>query len=312
MTRWELKRRSFLRALGVGAGMLPVLAETRHASAASGLGRLITVVKGNGTRAETFWPTGAGADGSLNGAVFPHVVAPLKDLREKLLFLDGITLRNWLKSEGNTTGDNGDAHHNWGNLLTGTLPGPATSSDGGCRLNAGGCHMGAGSASLDCFVGQALRKKDPSLAFDSLHLSLNADDLSTARRGSGMSCPSWFDKDVPNPPEPDVKTVFTKIFGGRQLSTGGVANEGLWRKRVRLLDFVGKDLERFAKNLGRDDRQAAEAHLTSVHRRQDELNRLLSSPPAMCKTPAAPTLDYLVKNEANVPGRSKLMMDMHR
>lgn len=105
--------------------------------------------------------------------MFPHVTAPLQDLRSKLLFLDGITLRNWLESEGNLTGDNGNADHNWGSLLTGALPGSVRSTDGGCLVNSGGCYMGAGSASLDCFIGKALRKNDPAIAFDSLHLALN-------------------------------------------------------------------------------------------------------------------------------------------
>ena len=118
-TRWELRRREFLRALGAGAALMPTLFETRAAAETAGArGHFITLVKGNGVRAETFWPAfsaagGRPASGSLTAAKLPHVTEPLEPWKDRLLFLDGLTLRNWLKAEGNTTGDNGDAHHNW-------------------------------------------------------------------------------------------------------------------------------------------------------------------------------------------------------
>lgn len=126
-----------------------------------------------------------------------------------------------------------------------------------------------------------------------------------------MSCASWFGNDMPNAPEPVAKVAFAKIFGGAQMNAGSsAANESVLRNRVRLLDFAGKDLERFMKNMGTEDREAAGVHLASVERRQQELNQLLLSSPATCSRPPEPTMDYVVKNETNVPARSKIMMDM--
>lgn len=313
--KWELGRRDLLKRLGLGAAMLPVLRETLEAQTAV-KGRLIVLVKGNGVRAETFWPTWAGArpaDGTLATATLPHVTAPLLPWKDKLQFLDGLTLRNWLRSEGNTTGDNGDAHHNWGSLLTGELPSDRLLTDGRCRLREqpAGCRMLAGAPSLDCFVGKQARTKEPSLAFDSLHAALNVDDLPTARKTNGFACPSWFDRDQPNPPEPDPKVFFQKVFGGSRMLPGAGASTPDPRQKdhVRLLSFVGRDLERFSRRLGTEDRQRVQEHLTAVRRREEQLATLMDRKLA-CARPPEPGTSYIVKKEAHVPAQSRLMMDM--
>lgn len=314
-TPWEQRRRDFLKALGVGAAMIPVLVETQHQVQAAGpLGRLIVVVKPNGCRAETFWPTWQGArplDGSLATAKMGYATASLEKHKDKLIFLDGVNLRNWYKSEGNSTGDNGDAHHNWSSLLTGELPSSALSTESGCRLNAtpAGCRTSAGSVSLDCYVGKEARRKDTAIVFDSVHAGLNSDDLEYARRTGGYNCPSWFDRDKPNAPEPSPVQLFKKLFGGA-LPTGGGGPDPKTVTKVRLLDAVGKDLERFSKRLGREDRARVDEHLSNVQRRQSELNALLSQKHAACVKPAAPSVDYIARQEAHIPKQSKLLMDM--
>jgi hypothetical protein len=315
-TKWELTRRNFLRSLGLGAAVLPLLSETRAAAqATAGNTRLIVIVKPNGVHPGTFWPTWAQArpaDGSLATAAFPHVTEPLAPYRDKLLFPDGLTQRNWLKSEGNTTGDNGDAHHNWGSLLTGELPSDRLLTDGGCRSgeSPAGCRMLGGSVSLDCFIGQQLKLQQASLTFDSLHVSLNADDKATARRGGGYNCPSWFARDQPNAPEPDPAVVYSRLFGNREAQAENPADpSAALRDRLRLFDFVGRDIERFRQRLGSEDQKLLEAHLESVRRRQQELSRLVENP-VLCVTPGAPTAQYIVKQEQEIPAISRVMMDL--
>ncbi len=316
-SKWEFKRRDFLKQLGVGAALLPALAETQYAAAQAGVkGRLMVMVKGNGVRPETFWPTWSSArpaDGSLANATLPHVTAPLEPFKNKLQFLDGLTLRNWLRSEGNSTGDNGDAHHNYGALLTGALPSERLFTDGGCRSNEqpSGCRMWAGGPSIDCYVGKQARLKDTSLVFDSLHSGLNVDDLPTARKSSGYSCPSWFDRDHPNPPEPDAKAYFQKLFGGDRMLPDGshVPPDAKQKDHVNLLAFVGKDLERFSSRLGTEDRMRVEAHLTSVRRREEQLAALVNRK-IVCAKPAEPDVSYIVKREEHIPALSKLMIDL--
>jgi Protein of unknown function (DUF1552) len=315
LSRWELRRRTVLKSLGLGAAMLPLLTETQARAQNTGpLGRLMVVVKPNGCRPETFWPTWPGArpaDGSLATAKLSYSTTSLEKHKDKLMFLDGIKLRNWYKSEGNTTGDSGDAHHNWGSLLTGELPSNMLLTEGGCRVNEtpAGCRMYAGSVSLDCYVGREAKKKDSGIIFESIHASLNADDLAFARRAGGVNCPSWFDRDKPNAPEPSPVELFKKLFGG-SLPTAGNAPDPRNLSKIRLLEAVSKDLERFQKRLGTDDRARIEEHLENVKRRQDELNQLLSAKAAACQKPATPTMAYIARQEANIPAQSKLMIDL--
>ncbi len=315
LSRWELRRREFLKSLGLGAAMMPLLTETQvRAQSAGPLGRLIAVVKPNGCRAETFWPTWQGtrpADGSLATAKMSYSTTSLEKHKDKLMFLDGISLRNWYRSEGNTTGDSGDAHHNWGSLLTGELPSNMLLTDGGCRINEtpAGCRMYGGSTSLDCYIGKEAKKKDSAIVFESIHASLNSDDLAFARRSGGLNCPSWFERDKPNAQEPSPVQLFKKLFGGTLPSAGNAPDPGALAK-IRLLDAVGKDLERFRRRLGTDDRARVEEHLGNVKRRQDELNQLLSAKAVACQKPPAPSTDYVARQEAHIPMQSKLMMDM--
>lgn len=295
--------------------MLPLLTETRVAAQASSPAtRLIVMVKGNGVVANTFWPTwasGRPVDGSLASATLPHVTAPLAPFRDRILFLDGLSLRNWLREEGNTTGDNGDAHHNWGSLLTGELPSDALFTAGGCRSQAdpAGCRMAAGSVSLDCYVGQRLKESDPSLVYDSLHVALNSGDLQFDRSPSGLNCPSFYGRDRPNPPEPDPQAVYTRLFGG-ELPTGDNAEVSpAMRRRLRLLDVVGRDLERFVQRLGHEDRQVAEAHLHSVRQREDQLRRAVENR-VVCARPTRPTVEFVSRRESHIPELSRVMMDM--
>jgi len=75
--------------------------------------RIIFVVTGNGTIENSFWPTGT--DGNLT---LGEITSPLEAHKAKLLFPKGIDMRVW--SEDNPFGGNGDAHHNFGAVLTAT------------------------------------------------------------------------------------------------------------------------------------------------------------------------------------------------
>jgi hypothetical protein len=306
MTNWSATRRSFLKQLGLGAAMLPLLHESRGGAAANGpAGRLIVIVKGNGVRPEDFWPTfpgGRPADGSLAAATFPHATAPLAPHRDSLLFVDGLTLRNWLRADGNPTGDDGDAHHDWGSLLTGRLPSDALSTVGGCGLGSTpkGCRMAGGGPSIDVAIGRALAETDPALRTPSLAVGIRGDSA-----GHGFDSPSWLDRDKPNTNERDPGRVFAALYGGRALPTSKGPDPALL-ERLRVLDFVGRDLERFGRRLGTDDRIAVQAHLAAVELRKSQLEALLANP-VSC-TPTAPgALDLGEPQTAKV---SKVMIDL--
>jgi len=73
-------------------------------------------VTGNGTTEEAFWPTGTDGNLTLGG-----ITSPLEAHKSKLIFTRGVDMRVW--SEDNPFGGNGDAHHNWGAVLTATKAG---------------------------------------------------------------------------------------------------------------------------------------------------------------------------------------------
>jgi hypothetical protein len=76
---------------------------------------------------------------------------------------------------------------------------------------------------------------------------------------------------------------------------------------MRLLDFVGRDIERFGKRMGQEDRLMLGAHLDTVGMRQKQLKSLLETP----LTCAKPTIEQgLGIIEANSDKLSKIMVDL--
>src|SRR5258708_17212838 len=115
MTRSRsISRRSVLAATGASALLLPLLhQEESFAQASAFPKRIIFLVTGNGTIENSFWPTGQ--EGNLT---LPEITSPLEKHKARLLFPRGIDMRVW--AEGNPFGGNGDAHHNFGAILTAT------------------------------------------------------------------------------------------------------------------------------------------------------------------------------------------------
>jgi hypothetical protein len=82
----------------------------------------------------------------------------------------------------------------------------------------------------------------------------------------------------PVPYQDDPYKLYAKLFAGAMPVPGASTNdEALARLRAErktILDFLGKDLERYARNLGREDRQKTDQHLTAVR----DIEKQLSAP----------------------------------
>src|SRR6266436_4277157 len=148
MTR-RFSRRSMLAATGASSLLLPLLHQEQSFAQASPFPkRIIFVITGNGTIENSFWPMGA--DGNLT---LGEITSPLEAHKSKLLFPRGIDMRVW--SENNPFGGNGDAHHNFGAVLTATklATGDPPHDPGGPGLAL------ASSISIDQVIGQKFNKQ---------------------------------------------------------------------------------------------------------------------------------------------------------
>jgi len=242
-------------------------------------------VVGNGTIEEAFWPKGT--DGNLT---LGEITSPLEPYKSKLLFPRGIDMRVW--SEDNPFGGNGDAHHNFGAVLTATklATGDPPHDPGGPGLAL------ASSISIDQFIGQEFNKQliaagQAPLPFPVLSVR------AMGRDGSGYATLSWTGSKAPFSAESDPRRLFTTLFTGR--TTGpDAALVKLQKTRTSVLDYVGTALERQGKRFGTEDRRKIEIHLSAVRSIQAQIGGGPVS--GSCKPPTVnATTDF--KAMANFP-----------
>jgi hypothetical protein len=279
MTRARLSRRDLLKATGASALLLPLL-DHRRAFAADPVfpKRIIFVVTGNGTIEDAFWPK-AGADLTLG-----EITSPLEAHKSKLLFPKGVDMKVW--SEDNPFGGNGDAHHNFGAILTATklATGDPPHDPGGPGLAL------ASSISIDQYIGKAFDTAAKSggqapAAFPVLSVR------AWGRDGTGYATLSWTGDRAPFSAESDPNKLFSTLFAGRNTGAGpDPALTKLQKTRRSVLDYVGTALERQGRRFGTDDRRKIEIHLEAVR----NIERQLAAAPAMstCQAPQVAATDF--------------------
>ncbi len=270
----SLSRRSLLTAVGASALCVPLLNERfSYAQSTPFPKRIFFVVTSNGTIPQAFWPSGEGASFTL-----PEICSPLEAYKSKLLFPRGIDLTVW--TQDNPFGGNGDSHHNYGSILTGTqlATGDAPHDPGGPGLAL------ASSESLDIHLGKILGERHGS-SFPTLNVRARGAD------GNGSSCVSWAGDRAPVTSERDPQKLFETLFYG--YTPEGPDPEFLkaQKKRKSILDYVGKSLERQATHLGKEDRHKIDLHLSAVRGIELQLERREDA--AYCEPPSAvPSADY--------------------
>lgn len=160
--------------------------------------------------------------------------------------------------------------------------------------------------SLDCYLAQRWNKLDPSLPEASMHVGLLGSNAA-----NGYASVSWKGPAVVNGRERDPVRVFDALFAGKTGTpvAAGPEAEKARRERLRVLDFTFKDIERFRKRLGSEDRALLENHLQSVSARRKQIEALgaPSSGGSSCKTTAPGTV---ATAEANTGAVSKVMLDL--
>ena len=276
----KYSRRSLLKALGAGGALLPLL-ESDTADAAclvNGIKRLYILVWSNGMLNNVSpWPASGDAPDTWQLADFQASLQPFKN---DLLLLNGIDYQFMV--DGPVSERNGHA----------AFPGMLT---GARYLMAGSSTAGdiAGGPSIDQYIGSTLRAGGYS---GLTSLNQGAFVESTARL-------SWRGAGQPVIPDFDPYHVFATYFAGPAMSAG----TNLVKRGV--LDYVGKDLNRFMTVVGSADKQAIQRHLDFVRGIEQKLEPAPTAG-STCKT-AAVTLPALAfKSTDNVGPIARMHMDL--
>jgi len=211
--RAHFSRRSLLKALGAGAGMIPLLeTDLVAACATTGPKRLMIVLWGNGVLE---WPKGSERD-----FVLPKFMEPLAPLRNDITFIDRDRLDlRIIKAHPDKGGADLEGHGSAGILLSGWP-----------YKKTGSYVYDAGGPTLDHFVGQELRaggfKGRPNMVLGALHK---------------WSYSTWTGAAQPNPPDNDPYHVFDTVFAGRVATGPDPAGERARRFDKSILAYVGRE-----------------------------------------------------------------------
>ncbi|MEZ6047733.1 MAG: DUF1552 domain-containing protein [Planctomycetaceae bacterium] len=255
----QLKRRTFLRGLGVTMG-LPLLeamnrgtvplaaAETASEVAAAAPTSMAIMFMPNGVIQKHWIPEQQGTDYTL-----PQSLTPLADFKSKINIFTNLGQDNgWAKGDGG-----GDHARSAATYLTGVHPYKTSGAD----IRNG--------ISVDQVA--ALQLGDRT-GLPSLELGIEGG-RSAGSCDSGYSCAyssnvSWKTPSLPMAKEINPKLVFDRLFGSR--STQSQARDAA---RKSILDMVSDDAARLRKKLGQTDRRKVEEYFSSVRELEQRIER---------------------------------------
>ncbi len=284
-TKDKYSRRLFLQAGGLGLGLLPLLSDELAAAAcggAAGKKRLITLTWGNGLQQ---WVSGTGANFTL-----PDIMKALEPHRADLLIPDTIFCKTFDDQYPQDAFDN-KAHDSPVAQLLGR-PLVFNPNDPNARI----AKAPSASPSLDYFIADALRKTNPT-PYPVVNLAVMGKS----------NYWTWQAPSVVATPDSDPYHAFDSIFGGAAMGTDMPSIDKTRLMRKSVLDYVGKDLARFARTLGTADKVRIEAHLASVRAIEQ---RLVSGPASGdCQVPTL-AAKFDVQSSDNFEKTLRAQMDI--
>jgi hypothetical protein len=263
----EVARRTFLRKVGLGAGLVPLLG-IGAARGATAPKRLVIVTWTNGSLHEHFWPQGSGED--LGNLKLPAITASLEPFKKDLLFIDGVGMRSFNDQFGSYS-----AHTSLGPLLTGARSMQRGSEGDGTSI------AWPTTESIDQRIGDELGKR-ANLPVRSLNLGVSGVG------NTYNTCVSWRPGGAPVTAEANPVNAATRLFTGA--ATPSPTLDKVRLERRSLLDFLQADLKTFSANLGPEDRQKVTAHLESVREIEEQIAGLSMT---SCKGPAVAGGDFV-------------------
>lgn len=280
----KFSRRALLKGLGIGAGFLPLLSTERvRAANASGFPtRFIAITWTDGICPPSFYPSGSA--GTLS--TLPPTLKSLADWTSKI-----IMFKNASKAQSPfdlTTMIDGNSsyggHWSYPALLTGDVTVVDTSSK-------------ANSPSIDQIIANNLASQGVNNAL----LNVGCRPYSTYT--------SWRSANTPNTQQIDPYKLFTSLFSGTNMTPDQMSALPMRRKSV--LDFVGKELTAFSKNLGTDDKAKVQIHLDSIRSLEQQLSTGSNpSTPATCTAPDITPSNLNFNTVSNYPNHVKFMSDI--
>ncbi len=278
MNRWEKARRTLLKQLGLGSALLPLLSATRPLQAAEKAPRrLIVVVQTNGLPIDTW--RNVSSTTNLAQAKLPDLLTPLKDFYQDLIILPELTNPAY----------EGAGHGAYGTLFS---PGPNRSAPE---------YWTPQTATLDQICASAVAKT-ANLTMGSLNLQVQPD---ASENVLGAYRCFFRGDNQPMTPETSPYKVAERLFAGGSMPSAAL--EKVRAERRSMLDFVKGDLQRFAANLGREDRSNIESHLQAV---RDIENQLTAPVPSEACGPLNQGQPLDLKANDNYPALLKLDLEL--
>jgi Protein of unknown function (DUF1552) len=251
MNKWEISRRDLLKSLGVGGACLPLLqATTSYGQPAEAPKRLIVHLQTEGYRRENWLPP-AGPLGTL-----PSSLQPLEEFKDQLIVMADLTNPKF-------PGCARWAHGSYGGIFA---AGPVDPNSGNGKE-----YWEPVVPSIDQIVASDIEKKFPQITQKTLAFGIGTGN--TGRYPGSNRC-FWAGPKQPITPETDPYKVYNQIFAGRpkDMAAADPNADKMRAERKSLLDFVGKDLERFKTRLGMEDRMVIDGHLESIRQLERKLS----------------------------------------
>jgi hypothetical protein len=274
----SIRRRDFVRALGLSAASLPFLIGLPSlglAAPARPRQRLIVMFSPNGTIPDAYWPNEEGPDFQLK-----EIMTPLAPYRDRMLVLRGVS---------NKVRGDGDNHmRGMSCLLTGIELFPGNIQ--------GGSHTPAGWAS-GISIDQELKnyfqsREETRTRFGSLEFGVGVND-----KADPWTRMSYAGPNKPIAPISDPYQMYQKLYG--QLRD----KESL----QSILDDVREDLKKVRKLISAEDRRLLEEHEALVRQMEREVASARQQPLRV----NPPVLDEGVADQNdNVPRLSRMQIDL--
>src|SRR5271168_1149235 len=252
-----IRRRQFLKQLGISASALPFIIGLPSLGLASPVRprqRLVIVFSPNGTIPPAFWPDETGSNFKLK-----EIMEPLEPWKSRMLVVNGLS---------NKVRGDGDNHmRGMSCLLTGIELFPGN-IQGGSDTPSGW----ASGISIDQEIKNFLQTRDDSRTrFGSLEFGVGVTD-----RADPWTRMSYAGANQPLAPISDPYQMYAKLYG--QLSD----KENL----QSVLDSVRDDLKKVSTLVSAEDRRLLEDHETLVRQMESEIRvvsrqKLRAAPPAL-------------------------------
>jgi hypothetical protein len=278
MTNLQLRRRHFIKSVGLSTAALPFLMGLPSlglAAPARPRQRLIVMFSPNGTIPPAFWPDEEGRDFQLK-----EIMKPLEAHKERMLILHGLANR--------VRGDGDNHMRGMSCLLTGIELFPGN-IQGGSDTPAGW----ASGISIDQELKNYFQsKEDTRTRFGSLEFGVGVSD-----RADPWTRMSYAGPNKPVAPVSDPYQMYQKLYG--QLKD----KESL----QSILDDVQGDLKKVRKLISAEDRRLIEEHQALVRQMEREIaeagkQKLRIGPPSL--------EEGIADQNDNVPRLSRMQIDL--